>query len=112
MGGVPSVGVFLMDPRPYLGEFWRKPQKTPNSLVDKCNRGLNRHLLSTSFEGRITWPLMGCKIQESFSFIQGASIASNEEKLFQSSINFISKAFKKISSFVLCFLPLFISFYS
>ena len=28
MGGVPSVGVFLRDPSPYLREFWRKPRKT------------------------------------------------------------------------------------
>ena len=29
-GAVPSVGVFLIDPSPYLGEFRRKPQKTAN----------------------------------------------------------------------------------
>ena len=27
--GMPSVGVFLWDPSPYLREFWRKPRKTP-----------------------------------------------------------------------------------
>ena len=31
IGGVPSVGIFLRDPSPYLLEFWRKPRKTPNS---------------------------------------------------------------------------------
>ena len=30
IGGVLSVGVFLRDPSPYLGEFRRKPLKTPN----------------------------------------------------------------------------------
>ena len=29
-GGMPSVGVFLRDPGPYLREFRRKPRKTPN----------------------------------------------------------------------------------
>ena len=28
--GVPSVGIFLKDPTPYLREFWRKLLKTPN----------------------------------------------------------------------------------
>ena len=28
--GLPSVGVFLKDPSPYLREFRRKPRKTPN----------------------------------------------------------------------------------
>ena len=37
----PFTGFFLNDPSPYLREFWRKPWKTPNSLVDKHNRGLN-----------------------------------------------------------------------
>ena len=30
MGRVPSVGVFLRDPSPFLQEFRRKPEKTPN----------------------------------------------------------------------------------
>ena len=30
--GVPSVGVFLRDPSPYLRKFWRRPQKTPKGL--------------------------------------------------------------------------------
>ena len=30
IGGLPSVGVFLRDPSPYLREFWRKPRKIPN----------------------------------------------------------------------------------
>ena len=31
IGGVPSMGVFLRDPSPYLREFRRKkPRKTPN----------------------------------------------------------------------------------
>ena len=30
IGGLPSVGVFLRDPSPYLREFRRKPRKTPN----------------------------------------------------------------------------------
>ena len=29
-GGVPSVGIFLRDPSPYLREFRGKPRKTPN----------------------------------------------------------------------------------
>ena len=41
MEGVLFVGVFLRDPSPYLSEFWRKPRKTPNDQVDKCDRGLN-----------------------------------------------------------------------
>ena len=28
--GMPSVGVFLRDPSPYLRKFRRKPRKTPN----------------------------------------------------------------------------------
>ena len=30
LGGMPSVGVFLRDPSPYLRDFQRKPRKTPN----------------------------------------------------------------------------------
>ena len=30
IGGMPSVGVFLRDPSPYLRGFRRKPRKTPN----------------------------------------------------------------------------------
>ena len=30
IGGMPSVGVFLRDPSPYLREFRRKTRKTPN----------------------------------------------------------------------------------
>ena len=30
IGGVPSVGVFLRNPSPYLLEFLRKPQNTAN----------------------------------------------------------------------------------
>ena len=30
-GGVPSVGVFLKDPRPYLRKFRRKSQKILNA---------------------------------------------------------------------------------
>ena len=30
MGGMPSVGVFLRDPSPYLRELRRKPRKTPH----------------------------------------------------------------------------------
>ena len=41
MGGVPSVGVFLRDPRQYLHEIRKKPRKTPNGYVDKHDRGLN-----------------------------------------------------------------------
>ena len=29
-GGVPSMGLFLRNPSPYLREFLRKPRKTPN----------------------------------------------------------------------------------
>ena len=29
-GGMPSVGILLRDPSPYLREFRRKPRKTPN----------------------------------------------------------------------------------
>ena len=42
IGGVPSLGVFLKDPSPYLREFRRKPRKTPNGQVDKLDRGFNR----------------------------------------------------------------------
>ena len=38
IGGVPSVGVFLRDPSPYLREFPRKTRKTPNGKVDKSDR--------------------------------------------------------------------------
>ena len=30
IGGLPSMGVFLRDPSPYLRKFRRKPRKTPN----------------------------------------------------------------------------------
>ena len=30
VGGVPSVGVFLWDPSPYLRDFRRTPRKTAN----------------------------------------------------------------------------------
>ena len=30
ISGMPSVGVFLRDPNPYLHEFRSKPRKTPN----------------------------------------------------------------------------------
>ena len=30
VGKVPSVGIFLRDPSPYLREFRKKPLKTPN----------------------------------------------------------------------------------
>ena len=30
LGIMPSVGVFLRDPSPYLREFQSKPHKTPN----------------------------------------------------------------------------------
>ena len=35
MGGMPSVGVFLRDPSPYLREFGKKLQKTPKGWIDK-----------------------------------------------------------------------------
>ena len=41
MGGELSVGAFLWDPSPYLGEVRRKPQKTLSGWVDKQERGLN-----------------------------------------------------------------------
>ena len=31
IGGMPSVRVFLRDPRPYLRDFRRKPRKIPNN---------------------------------------------------------------------------------
>ena len=37
VGGMLYVGVFLRYPNPYLLEFGRKPRKSPNSLVDKCD---------------------------------------------------------------------------
>ena len=40
VGDVPSLGVFLSNPSPYLREFGRKPWKTPNGLVNKRDRGL------------------------------------------------------------------------
>ena len=40
-GKIPSVGVFLSDPNSYLREFRRKPLKTPNLWVDKCDGKLN-----------------------------------------------------------------------
>ena len=53
IGGLLSVGVFLRDPNPYLREFRRKPRKTPDSQVDKRDRGLNPwHLSSSHFEKR------------------------------------------------------------
>ena len=36
--GVPSVGVFLRDPSPYLSEFRRKPRKSPNGDFDRFTR--------------------------------------------------------------------------
>ena len=34
---VPAVGIFLRDPRAYLIEIQRKPEKTPNDYVGKCD---------------------------------------------------------------------------
>ena len=45
-GEVPSVGVFLSDPGPYLREFERKPPKTLNSYDDKRDQGLNHAVLA------------------------------------------------------------------
>ena len=50
MGVMPSVGVFLGDPSPYLSEFWRKRRKTPNGYTDKRDRGLNLTPPVLSFE--------------------------------------------------------------
>ena len=41
MEGVPSAGGFLKDLIPDLREFRRKPCKTPNDQVNKCDRGLS-----------------------------------------------------------------------
>ena len=41
IGGMPSVGVFLRDPRPHLREFRRKPRKIPNGYVGKRDQVLN-----------------------------------------------------------------------
>ena len=41
LSGMPSGGIFLRDPSPYLREFLSKPRKTPNGLVDKRDRELN-----------------------------------------------------------------------
>ena len=41
VGGMPSLGVFLRDPNPYLREIWRKTRKTPNGQADKRDRELN-----------------------------------------------------------------------
>ena len=41
MSGVPSVGIFLKDPSPYLYEFRKKSRKTPKGWVDKRDRGMN-----------------------------------------------------------------------
>ena len=46
MEGAPSVG----DPSTYLGEFQRKPRKTPNGQVDKRYGVSAWHLPSSSFE--------------------------------------------------------------
>ena len=40
-GEMPSLRVFLRDPIPYLCMFRRKLWKTPNTLVNKRDRGLN-----------------------------------------------------------------------
>ena len=49
VGGVPSVGVILRHPSPYLREFRRKPRETLKGYVDKRDRGLNLALPSTNF---------------------------------------------------------------
>ena len=41
IGGLPSVGVFLRDPSPYLRKFRRKPWKTFNGYVNKRDWLLN-----------------------------------------------------------------------
>ena len=41
IGVVSLVGIFLRNPSPYLREFRRKPQKTPNDQVKKRDQGLN-----------------------------------------------------------------------
>ena len=39
--GLPNMGIFLRDPRPYLRKFQKKLRKTSNTWVDKRDRGLN-----------------------------------------------------------------------
>ena len=41
IGGMSSVGIFLMDASQYLRKFRRKPRKTPKDLVDKRDRKPN-----------------------------------------------------------------------
>ena len=40
MSGVPSVGVFLRDPSPYLCESLRKTRKTPNGQCRQARPGI------------------------------------------------------------------------
>ena len=56
--GMPSMGVFIRDPSPYLPEFRRKPQKTSNGLVDKRDRGLNPAPPVYQLERKTAQPLM------------------------------------------------------
>ena len=40
-GGCPAWEMFLRDPSPYLGEFQKKPRKTPYDWIEKRNRKLS-----------------------------------------------------------------------
>ena len=40
MGGMPSVGIFLRDPSPYLREFWRKTTENSERLGRQARPGI------------------------------------------------------------------------
>ena len=54
-----SAGVFLRDSSPYLREFWRKPRKKPNDLVDKRDSGLNPSPTVYQIKRRTPQPRLG-----------------------------------------------------
>ena len=69
MGGVPSVGVFLRDPSPYLREFRRKLRKTPNLLGRQARPGFEPGASRFPVLSVTTQPVVGPKYFELISLI-------------------------------------------
>ena len=60
--GLPNMGIFLRDPRPYLRKFQKKTRETPNGYVDERDRGMTQPPPVNQFVRKITQPLVGLYI--------------------------------------------------
>ena len=100
ISGVPSVGVFLRDPSPYLREFWRKPRKTPNGYVDKRDQRLKpASPIYPFFESRTSQRLVRRLFIERVHFL--LSISYMHTRKFNCTNSF--KFYKSLSKFILRF---------